>query len=744
MDSQKKEENSPTWVNKLGSHTEKISTWTTSGNYTNKDLKPSTSGDLSDSLLKSIVCNINEINPTSTDEEVTFYRIETPNNELEDRLASIPDQIKNDIFQNFPIISDGPYTIPKQIQLETYIHLAKCFYSDYTTNATPCHILFTELWIVVVPIENLNENPNQLKGYVCIPVSRVTEIKKEAHKASEISWKFCFRNEHHFILVCNELTTGTNVDLMLKAMNKFTNHLKSMLNNLPLLSFTYARLFKKCEIILEKDPNSENEQEFISYDAFDNNDELEFFNDTIYSLENSLNKEFYKILTTLAPDFESNNSLELPKEFSEYVKNRKKNNNLSVTNNDNNEIPVKIIANLDKVAEKFKLTVTSYPNMLVIPKGLSDDELRKCFLFREKGRLPALTYVHTEDGKCQASLWRSSQCKSGVTSSRCMEDEKFISQIFGITNSANGIIYDARPYVNAMFNKFNGKGYHNEVNYKQTNVKFLDIPNIHAVKSAYKNLVDQIYESKVVTADASSWTQIMQKVLLGSISITNSQSEGTFVIINCSDGWDRTPQLVCLSKIILDPYYRTFKGFKVLIEIDWVSYGHQFQSRLKNNGHDCPIFVQFLDCVRILYEQNQQCFEFNDLFLAELASAYFDSRFDFFIRDSITIFDKKQKSSGLSIWNWVNKQHEIYENPFYEREINYKKKKLVVDTHQYQLTVWTEVHRADLKFCLRYSEYDKRINDKKMQNRIIISKIKGDNEYKHLLGLADSYNFVKL
>lgn len=29
------------------------------------------------------------------------------------------------------------------------------------------------------------------------------------------------------------------------------------------------------------------------------------------------------------------------------------------------------------------------------------------------------------------------------------------------------------------------------------------------------------------------------------------------VLVHCSDGWDRTPQIVALAKLLLDPYYRT-------------------------------------------------------------------------------------------------------------------------------------------------------------------------------------------
>jgi hypothetical protein len=79
--------------------------------------------------------------------------------------------------------------------------------------------------------------------------------------------------------------------------------------------------------------------------------------------------------------------------------------------------------------------------------------------------------------------------------------------------------------------------------------------------------------------------------------------------VHCSDGWDRTAQLCSLAAIILDPYYRTFEGLMVLIEKDWMHFGHQFGKRL-GQGVNNPmseeksqVFLQFLDCITQIMHQ---------------------------------------------------------------------------------------------------------------------------------------------
>ena len=56
------------------------------------------------------------------------------------------------------------------------------------------------------------------------------------------------------------------------------------------------------------------------------------------------------------------------------------------------------------------------------------------------------------------------------------------------------------------------------------------------------------------------WLHHIRTLLSGARRVSGLvEGAGISVLIHCSDGWDRTSQLCSLSKIMLDPYYRTVK-----------------------------------------------------------------------------------------------------------------------------------------------------------------------------------------
>lgn len=69
----------------------------------------------------------------------------------------------------------------------------------------------------------------------------------------------------------------------------------------------------------------------------------------------------------------------------------------------------------------------------------------------------------------------------------------------------------------------------------------------------------------------------LKMLLAGAVRIADKIESGkTSVVVRCSDGWDRTAQLTSLAMLMLDSYYRTIKGFEILIEKEWISFGHRF------------------------------------------------------------------------------------------------------------------------------------------------------------------------
>lgn len=42
-------------------------------------------------------------------------------------------------------------------------------------------------------------------------------------------------------------------------------------------------------------------------------------------------------------------------------------------------------------------------------------------------------------------------------------------------------------------------------------------------------------------------------------AVTAVDKDNQPVLVHCSDGWDRTTQIVSLAELLLDPYYRTIE-----------------------------------------------------------------------------------------------------------------------------------------------------------------------------------------
>uniref|UniRef100_A0A672G0U9 phosphatidylinositol-3,5-bisphosphate 3-phosphatase n=1 Tax=Salarias fasciatus TaxID=181472 RepID=A0A672G0U9_SALFA len=307
---------------------------------------------------------------------------------------------------------------------------------------------------------------------------------------------------------------------------------------------------------------------------------------------------------------------------------------------------------------------SSYPQKLLVPIWITDKELESVASFRSWKRIPVVVYRHQRNGAVIARCsqpeiswwgWRNTDDEYLVTSiaracqmdtgakgppagrqrgdAHDSSDSDFDSSLTGASGCDDNavpqklLILDARSYTAAVANRAKGGGCECEEYYPKCEVMFMGMANIHAIRNSFQALrtvCSQIPDpgNWLSALESTRWLQHLSVMMKSAALVCSAvEREGRPVLVHCSDGWDRTPQIVALAKIMLDPYYRTLEGFQVLVETEWLDFGHKFGDRCghQENADDvseqCPVFLQWLDCVHQLLKQFPCLFEFNESFL---------------------------------------------------------------------------------------------------------------------------------
>ncbi|CAG7924106.1 unnamed protein product [Penicillium olsonii] len=300
---------------------------------------------------------------------------------------------------------------------------------------------------------------------------------------------------------------------------------------------------------------------------------------------------------------------------------------------------------LSEINMNYEFSPT-YPAIIPVPSSISDNTLNYAGRYRSRARIPTLTYFHPvnnctitrssqplvgvrqnrsiQDEKLMSAIFLTSRSERPLAafsqypekeagSSRGspetsqvmvpelnaeeLEDDLMAAasgdseenrSVYGAQQS--NLIVDARPTVNAFAMQAVGLGSENMDNYKFATKAYLGIDNIHVMRDSLNKVIDALKDSDVTPLGPnrdqlarSGWLKHIGGILEGARLITRQVGlTHSHVLIHCSDGWDRTSQLSALSQICLDPYFRTLEGFMVLVEKDWLSFGHMFRHR---SGH---------------------------------------------------------------------------------------------------------------------------------------------------------------
>ncbi|KAM4616312.1 phosphatidylinositol-3,5-bisphosphate 3-phosphatase MTMR3 isoform 2-T2 [Polymixia lowei] len=394
---------------------------------------------------------------------------------------------------------------------------------------------------------------------------------------------------------------------------------------------------------------------------------------------------------------------------------------------------------ISDINSKFRLC-SSYPQQLLVPAWITDKELETVAAFRSWKRFPAVVYRHQSTGAVIARCgqpevswwgWRNADdehlvqsiakacavdgsshkhlANGGYTNGTDLPDTDFESSM---TNSSEVetlaiqphklLILDARSYAAAVANRAKGGGCECPEYYPNCEVVFMGMANIHSIRKSFQSLrflCTQMPDPAnwLSALESTKWLQHLSLLLKAALLVVNAvDRDHRPVLVHCSDGWDRTPQIAALSKLLLDPYYRTIEGFQVLVETEWLDFGHKFADRCGHgeNSEDlnerCPVFLQWLDCVHQLQRQFPCSFEFNEAFLVKLVQHTYSCLFGTFLCNSgKEREDRHVQERTCSVWSLLRPANRALRNMLYS---SHSETVLHPVCHVRNLMLWTAVY----------------------------------------------------
>ncbi|CAI2728503.1 unnamed protein product [Schistosoma spindalis] len=356
------------------------------------------------------------------------------------------------------------------------------------------------------------------------------------------------------------------------------------------------------------------------------------------------------------------------------------------------------------INNEFKICST-YPRHHIVPRSISDNDIINMASFRSHNRFLTVVWRSQVTG---AVLLRCAQPCVGLMCSRNEYDEKFLRTVLACCpkkpvsdpnkDTHRLMIVDARSRSSAQFNRIRGGGFEYPEYYDQAEVVFMDLPNLHTVRSNFEALTN-LFAGKCPnwfsSLEKSSWLNNIGQLLKTATEIAIALEENARpVMVHCTDGWDRTPQISSLAQLLADPFYRTIQGFNILVEREWLQFGHKFSDRSGhaspslNINEQSPIFLQWLDCVHQIRNQFPHCFEFNESFLLKLGLHICSNLFGTFLCNS----EKERQNASVasrtcSLWGLLSSKYNwTIVNYFYEPEAEHL---LQPDCQVRSLSLWS-------------------------------------------------------
>ncbi|NXI55828.1 MTMR9 protein, partial [Chloroceryle aenea] len=315
----------------------------------------------------------------------------------------------------------------------------------------------------------------------------------------------------------------------------------------------------------------------------------------------------------------------------------------------------------------------SYPPVVIVPKSIDDEALRKVATFRHGSRFPVLSYYHKKNGMV---MMRSSQPLTGTNGRRCKEDEKLINAT--LRPGKRGYIIDTRSLNVAQQARAKGGGFEQEAHYPQWRRIHKCIERFNILQESLIKLVEACNDQShnmdrwLSKLEASNWLTHIKEILTAAClaaQCIDREEQWSWGRGWSTRGSSNSIALVSLCHVSSHPV-----AFHVMFSP--LQAGHPFQQRCAQSAYsnskqkwEAPVFLLFLDCVWQILRQFPCSFEFNEQFLIMLFEHSYASQFGTFLGNNENERSKlKLPQKTMSLWSWVNRSEELskFQNPLFE------------------------------------------------------------------------------
>ena len=186
---------------------------------------------------------------------------------------------------------------------------------------------------------------------------------------------------------------------------------------------------------------------------------------------------------------------------------------------------------------------STYPATLAVPSDATPAMISAVAAFRSRGRIPALTW--RDPSGAAGHLVRCAQPTRGLLGRTADIDEAYVEMIRrgGSGSDRRLAVYDCRSFVAAHANEFRGGGVESARRYGVRSVEFAGLRNVHYVRRVLLKIRHTPSHLALSVGQAGRWLILQSQLLRAATRVGRLLEQGITVLLHCSDGWDRTPQV---------------------------------------------------------------------------------------------------------------------------------------------------------------------------------------------------------